>query len=426
VWESPATAISVAAALFTGAVCGCVPLLVGLWRRQIGLGIGGYLICVLSSLAFGLIVAIFVSLFLSAGIIRLTAAQAFGSRIAVDSAAIDNLRRVPFPHWCTWVFVVALLCFLILWPSVRNQINARLYFGVYETLWSVLSDKMGYVWLAVGFGMIANALLLLRYRSADLLGWLSIICWIVAFAWTLASHHGSSSPSAEHVEQAFVKEVILIAGIAGIVVFGTALVRYRLWMAAVDASRGTRPERHRRFGERRSGLGGPDHAGEQFGLPRFMSNARSTVEDSEDPDSRGCASGTQATAVPIGEVSHETSASPRPDPFQAESPMSDVEPTVGRVQVCPKCQVRIIPSKEGECPSCRSIISKPPGTSRAPSSSVDPTIAFEAEPVIYEAELVEFSTPQTQDAPDAFPENPSGDDEPSKLSRGPAPTRFRE
>jgi hypothetical protein len=219
-----------------------------------------------------------------------------------------------FLHWCTWVFVGALLCSVILWPSVRNQINARLYFGVYETLWSVLSDEMGYVWLAAGFGMIANALLLLRHRSADLLGWLSIICWIVAFAWTLTSHDGSSSTSAEHVEQAFLKEVILIAGVAGIVVFGTALVRYRLWMAAVDANRGTRPERHRRFGERRRGLGGPDHAGEQFRLPRFMRNPRSTVDDSENPDSRGRASGIQAPAVPIGEVSHEASDGPRPHP----------------------------------------------------------------------------------------------------------------
>ncbi len=311
-WQSHTTAI-VVVAMFAGAVCGSIPLLVGLLRQRIGIGIGALLICVLSSLLFGLFIALAVSLFFSAGILRLTVPGASRSPVAADSVDVDNLRRVPLPSWCAWVFVVALLCLLISWTSVTSQIRARLYFGADETLWSVLSDEMGYAWLAVAFGVIGTALLLLRYRSADLLGWLSIICIMVAFVWPLVPLDGSSSTTAEHGMEAFLSEVLLIAWIAGCVIFGAALVRYRLWRLTIDAKAGTRTKAHRQFQEPRSGLGGPDPPGEQFCLPTFMKNARPSVEVA-----------------------------------------------AGRVQVCPECRMRIVVSKEGECPSCRSSINKRP------------------------------------------------------------------
>jgi hypothetical protein len=152
--------------LVVGVASGLAPLILGILRRRRGLGISGLLVCALAGALGGLLVAVPLAILFSAGVLR-------GARKPIT-------RRVPYPPYCSFAFVLALVFCVVAWVILLIEweaaaFDASFQQGVHENIQVGIQLLWGITWIVAPVGVVANCLLLLRYRAGLWLGWLLVI-----------------------------------------------------------------------------------------------------------------------------------------------------------------------------------------------------------------------------------------------------------
>jgi hypothetical protein len=171
-------------ALAAGVICGLGPLIAGFRFRQRVVGVAGLCLCAVAGLAFGVLLALPLSILLTAGIAYWPAADSQGTATQLprnDAGLAALIYSIVFGAaaiWCVVSWIVAMASgfevSVLLFDDVSPRNPASNQGETLLVVWWLMRWGVGVM------GLFANVLLMLRLRPAIFLGYLTAACEALA------------------------------------------------------------------------------------------------------------------------------------------------------------------------------------------------------------------------------------------------------